>query len=136
MAFTDTGEIFIKESATLPSYMWTRVVKPTFRVLRSGLPKIKNIIPGSGASRALKAGISGITNTGRFIYNRPEVAVPLAVGATIGGIKLVKRVKPALYHVDPAYDITNAGPFGGIHYNKIDNPELLEYIKNKSLTTI
>lgn len=129
-----------KLGATLPQHIWDTIkgIGKGFQwigagpigkgVRRSGRSITSKFIGGVGVPA-----VKGITATGKFLYNRPEIAIP-AIGASIYGIhKLKNDVRKNMYHVDPKYNITHSGILGKVKYM---NPEYEQKANTLSIFNI
>jgi len=135
MPITKVGEELIKTAVTLPEYL-SSGAKGLWDILgRTGhkaddiRQKIK---PGLGRG-FLRTVSKPVAAAGKFLYHRPEVAVPLAFGATLVGKGLLSGARKNMYHVDPTYNLTSSTALGGTRYN---DPDKIEEYKKQNLLMI
>lgn len=68
----------------------------------------------SGATRPI---VKGITATGKFIFEKPHIALPAAALGIYGAKQLGNNIYKNMYHIEPRYGITHSDAFGQIRYN-------------------
>ena len=133
MCITKTGQ------DNLPTYLWKGIkgVKDFFKwIPKSPAGKAGKAIgtsSGSAFTKTISPVVKGLAATGKFLYNKPSVAIPLAGMAYIGGKKMLDNTHKNMYHVDPKYNITHANALGQIKYN---NPDRAKEYKELSIFNV
>lgn len=137
MSITKVGSEFIKEAApNLPQYVWGGVKKlwnfakwfPNSGIKKPGKPIAK------GFTKAiLNPVVKGVAGAGKFLYNKPHIAIPAAAFTYLGAKGVADNIHKNMYHVDPKYDITRSNLFGQIKYRV---PEYQDKYKDLSLFNV
>ena len=135
MPITKVGEDLIKTAVTLPEYL-SSGAKGLWDILGRVGTKADDIRqqvkPGLGRG-VIHSVAKPVTSASKFLYHRPEVAIPLALGTLLVGNSILKGARKNMYHVDPTYNLTSSTALGGTRYN---DPEKIEEYKKQNLLMI
>ena len=127
MAITKLGQ-----DLTLPKYLaqgFLNAFRRAKRVSDATVSPLGKIVGNRAAgltSKALGSIVKGVSGVGKFIYNKPHIAVPMAAMGYLATKGAYSNFAKNMYHVYPRYGITHSNALGQIKYTRPENKKSYE----------